>query len=121
MNKYIVAVAPNEDFIGPLQRESLECSWKYVKSFSGDLAGFLEGLKPTQRNNWMRNRTHASKDSFPQISNLEYTISPYDAMEFDSGAEAHLFGMYIKSFFPDGYLPNVVAEKREDIALRDAS
>ena len=83
------------------------------------MKGFIEGLRPRQRSDWMRDMAHTSRNFFPKISNLEYTINPYNAKEFNSGAEAHLFAVYIKSFFPDGYLGDVVAEKREEIALRE--
>ena len=74
-------------------------------------------MKPRQRNDWMREGVHTSREAFPKISNLEYTANPYEAIEFSSGAEAHLFGVYLRSFFPDGYVPNVVAEKIDDITL----
>ena len=99
--RYVVAIAPNEDFIGPLMKDSLEGKWKYVKSFEGNLTGFLLGLNPKDRNQWMRYVKHTSRDKFPEILDMEYVVNHSEARVFDSGALAHLFTAYMRSFFPD--------------------
>ncbi|MBS3083992.1 hypothetical protein J4423_04260 [Candidatus Pacearchaeota archaeon] len=113
MNKYVVAVGPNEKFIGPLQRGSLECSWKYVKSFRGDLNG------SNVRSMWTK-MNPASADRSPKIFDLKYTINPYDcAKSFDSKLEAELFAGYFSRFFPVHLKDKVIVKKLEDISLKE--
>ena len=117
MNKYIIAVGPNEGFIGPLQRESLECSWKYVESFRGDLNG--SPGSNASRSMWTK-MNPVSADRSPKIFDLKYTLNPYDcAKSFDSKLEAELFAGYFSRFFPANLRSNIIVKKLEDISLRE--
>lgn len=101
--KYVIAVAPNLDFIGPLQSGSLEDKTRYVSNFEGNLTGFLEKLTPGVRQYWTSTK-HSSKDKFPEIIDLSYVSNPSEgAMAFDSPAMAHLFTIYLKTFFPNNH------------------
>ena len=95
--RYVIAVAPSEEFMGPL-------SGSYIQRFKGDLSGFLEGLKPKDRSEFMRDTPHTSRSKFPPILDTSYVSNPHDAMSFDSSAKAHLFTIYLRSFFPDDSL-----------------
>lgn len=115
--RYVVAVAPEQDFIGPLQPDSFIGRKRYIDCFEGRLTPFLEKMSKGERKYWM-SRSHDSKDKFPQIDSFRYAGNPAESRaRFSSPAMAHLFTIYLRSFFPDDSLTELSIEELSLIGL----
>lgn len=103
-------IDPNGGYVIALDRDSSQA--EYIASFEGNLVDFLDGLKPKERNQWMRDSSHHSRDTkFPSIRYIGYASNPDFALRFNCPNKAYLFGIYLRSFFPDSEAPKLRLEE----------